>query len=179
MKIVEMENICLAVTDDLYRFLVGILPKEYGFEFFASNVEDTYFEVLFPYDSPIRKLNEQKIETIIFHVVPFEETTHIRVEMKSQTGRIVFSPCLGYEHGERIFSTKESLLDECIRLAWSPIARPVPPLSHSIGECVVCLQEGDVLEWPCHNLHVTCESCIIKIIARDSKCPLCREVMFN
>ena len=174
-----MENICLAVTNDLYRFLVGILPKEYGFEFFASNVEDTYFEVLFPYDSPIRELNEQKIETIIFHIVPFEETTCIRVEMKSQTGRIVFSPCLGYEHGERIFSTKESVLDECIRLAWSHIAHPVPPLSHSIGECVVCLQEGEVLEWPCHNLHVTCESCIVKIIARDSKCPLCRAVMFN
>ena len=28
-----MENNCLAVTDDLHRFLVGILPKEYGFEF--------------------------------------------------------------------------------------------------------------------------------------------------
>lgn len=25
-----MENICLVVTDDLYRFLVGILPKEHG-----------------------------------------------------------------------------------------------------------------------------------------------------
>lgn len=174
-----MENNCLAVTDDLHGFLVRILQKEHGFEFFASDIEDTYFEVLFPYDSPIRELNEQKIERMMFHVVPFEDNTRIYVKMKSRTGRMVFSPCLGYENGERIFSTKESVLDECIRLAWSPIARPVPPLSHSIGECVVCLQEGDVLEWPCHNLHVTCESCIIKIIARDSKCPLCREVMFN
>lgn len=86
-----MENICLVVTDDLYRFLVGILPKEHGFEFFASYLQDTYFEVLFPYDSPIRELNEQKIERIIFHVVPFEETTRIRVEMKSETDRIVIS----------------------------------------------------------------------------------------
>jgi hypothetical protein len=174
-----MENNCLVVTDDLYRFLVGILPKEYGFEFFAAHLEDTYFEVLFPYDSPIRELNDQKIERMMFHVIPFEDTTCIRVEMKSRTGRMIISPCLGYEHGERIFSTKESVLDECIRLALSLIPRPIPQLSHSIGECVVCLQEGSVLEWPCHILHVTCEACIVKIIARDSKCPLCRKVMFN
>jgi len=94
--------------------------------------------------------------------------------MKSQTGRQIISPCLKYEHGERIFTTKESVLEECIRLAWAPIPRPIPPL----GECVVCLQD-DVLEWPCHNLHITCEKCIVKIIARDSKCPLCRKVMFS
>ena len=174
-----MENNCLDVTDNLHRFLVGILPKEYGFEFFEGDLEDTYFEVFFPYDSPIRELNDQKIERIMFHVFPFEDTTRIRVKMKSQTGRMIISPCLGYEHGERIFTTQESVLEECIRLAWSPIARPIPPLVESIGECVVCLQEGAVLEWPCHNLHVTCETCIVKIIARDSKCPLCREVMFS
>ena len=142
-------------------------------------MEDTYFEVLCPYDSPIRELNDQKIERMMFHVVPFEDTTRIRVEMKSQTGRMIISPCLGYEHGERIFTTQETVLDECIRLAWSPIPYPIPQLLHSIGECVVCLQEGEVLEWPCHNSHVTCEECIVKIIARDSKCPLCRQVMFS
>jgi len=173
-----MENNCLAVTDELHQFLVGILPKE-GFEFFGAGLEDTYFEVLFPYDSPIRELNDQKIERMMFHVIPFEDTTRIHVKMKSQTGRMIISPCLGYEHGEKIFITKESVLDECISLAWSPIPRPIPQLSHSNGECVVCLQEGEVLEWPCHNLHVTCELCIVKIIARDSKCPLCREVMFS
>ena len=140
-----MENNCLAFTDELHGFLVRILPKE-GFEFFGAGLEDTYFEVLFPYDSPIRELNDQKIERIMFHVVPFEDTTRIRVEMKSQTGRMIISPCLGYENGERIFTRKESVLDECIRLAWSPTPRPIPQLSRSKGECVVCLQEGDVLE---------------------------------
>ena len=174
-----MENNCLDVTNDLHKFLVAILPKDYGFEFFAADLEDTYFEVLFPYDSPIRELNEQKIERMLFHVVPFEDTTRIRVKMKSRTGRMIISPCLGYKNGERIFSTKESVLDECIRLAWLPIPLPIPPLLQSNGECVVCLQEGSVLEWPCHNSHVTCEACIVKIIARDSKCPVWREVMFN
>ena len=28
-----MENNCLAVTDDLHGFLVGILQKEHGFDF--------------------------------------------------------------------------------------------------------------------------------------------------
>ena len=174
-----MENNCLQVTDDLHRFLVGILPKEYGFDFFAADLEETYFEILFPHDSPIRELNDQKIERMLFHVVPFEDTTRIRVKMKSRSGRMIISPCLGYEHGERIFSTKESVLEECIRLAWLPIPRPIPQLVQSNGECVVCLQEGTVLEWPCYNSHVTCESCIVKIIARDSKCPLCRKCMFN
>jgi hypothetical protein len=140
-----MEHNCLEVTDNLHRFLVRRLPKE-GFEFFAADLEDTYFEVLFPYASPIRQLNDQRIERMMFHIVPFEDTTRIRIEMKSQTGRMIISPCLGYEHGERIFTTQESVLEECIR---------------------------------CHNSHITCESCIVKIIARDSKCPLCREVMFN
>ena len=171
-----MENMCLEVTENLHRFLVRILPKE-GFEFFAADLEDTYFEVLFPYDSPIRQLNDQKIERIMFHIVPFEDTICIRVELKSQLGRMIISPCLGYEHGERIFTTKESVLEECIRLAWSPIPRQIPQLSQSTGECVVCLTEGKVLEWPCHNSHVTCEGCIVKIIARDSKCPLCRTIM--
>lgn len=65
------------------------------------------------------------------------------------------------------------------KLKSDSIPRPIPPLLQSNGECVVCLQEGDVLEWPCHNLHITCEKCIVKIIARDSKCPLCRKVMFS
>jgi len=171
-----MEHNCLEVTDNLHRFLVRILPKE-GFEFFAADLEDTYFEVLFPYDSPIRQLNDQKIERMMFHIVPFEDTIRIRVELKSQSGRMIISPCLGYEHGEKIFITKESVLEECIRLAWSPIRRTIPQLIKSTGECVVCLTEGTVLEWPCHNSHVTCEGCIVKIIARDSKCPLCRTIM--
>jgi len=130
-----MENMCLEGTDNLHRFLVRMLPKE-GFEFFAADLEDTYFEVLFPYDSPIRQLNNQKIERMMFHIVPFEDTIRIRVELKSQSGRMIISPCLGYEHGERIFLTKESVLEECIRLAWSPIPRPIPPLLQSKGECV-------------------------------------------
>jgi hypothetical protein len=172
-----MENNCLDVTNDLHQLLVGILQREHGFQFFGADMEDTYFEILFPIDSPIRQLKDQKIERLMLHVVPFEDNTRIRLEMKSTTGRMIISPSLGYEHGEKIFITKESVLEECIRLAWSPVPRVIPELLKSNGECSVCFLEGTVVEWPCHSSHVTCEECFVKITARNSRCPLCREVI--
>jgi len=44
------------------------------------------------------------------------------------------------------------------------------------AECVVCLDEKNVLGWPCHIMHVTCKDCSIKIIATGRiSCPLCRK----
>ena len=170
-----MENNCLEVTNDLHQLLAGVLPREHGFEFFATDMEkDTYFEILFPKDSPIRQLNNQKIERLMLHVVPFEDNTRIRLKMKSRNGRMIISSSLGYEHGEKMFITKESVLDECIRLAWTPIKSIIPQLIKSNGECSVCLLEGSVVEWPCHASHVTCEQCFLKITAFNSRCPLCR-----
>jgi hypothetical protein len=52
-------------------------------------------------------------------------------------------------------------------------------LSNRKQECVVCLQEKDVLEWPCHTTHVTCEECVLKIVKlrfiRPVSCPICRK----
>ena len=50
-------------------------------------------------------------------------------------------------------------------------------LVNSKGECTVCYTEGNVLVWPCHSSHVTCEECILKIHSRCQTlplCPLCR-----
>ena len=50
-------------------------------------------------------------------------------------------------------------------------------LANSKGECTVCYTEGNVLKWPCHESHVTCEDCILKINSRCQSlpaCPLCR-----
>ena len=50
-------------------------------------------------------------------------------------------------------------------------------LFSSIGECTVCYTEGNVLEWPCHKSHITCEECIVKINAQCTSlpsCPSCR-----
>jgi hypothetical protein len=41
-------------------------------------------------------------------------------------------------------------------------------------ECVVCLQEKDVLMWPCHTSHVTCAECTIELVSRRVSCPICR-----
>ena len=173
----NMENNCIQVTDELHALLIKVLPRDHLFEFFASDLEDTYFEILFPTDSPIRQFENKNIERLMFHVVPNEQNTCIRVEIKSRLGRLVISPSLGYEDGTKIFTTKEQVLDECIRLAWSLPSPPPPELSlldKTTGECVVCFNEGDVLQWPCCALHVTCEACATKIITSNFKCPICR-----
>ena len=173
-----MERMCLEVTDELHEFLMrSRLREDHCFDFFAADIDETNFEISFPMESPIRQLNNQKIERMIFYVVPFEDNTRIRVEIKSKDGRQIFSSLLGYEHGEKIFADKESVLEECIRLAWLPMPRQIPPLLKSSGECVVCFTECLVLEWPCCESHVTCEACIVKIMALNSRCPICRAVL--
>jgi len=52
-------------------------------------------------------------------------------------------------------------------------------LIKSKGECVVCYNEGDVFEWPCHKSHIVCEDCTIAITTCTSLCPLCRFQMKN
>ena len=58
-----------------------------------------------------------------------------------------------------------------------PITVPIEfILSSQKQECVVCLEEKDVLEWPCHTTHVTCEECVLKIVRfRQVSCPICRK----
>jgi hypothetical protein len=48
----------------------------------------------------------------------------------------------------------------------------------SEGECVVCYEEGKVLELKCHESHILCNSCIYKIISRGALCPICRQDIF-
>jgi hypothetical protein len=51
-------------------------------------------------------------------------------------------------------------------------------LSLTCGECIVCYNEGDVLELPCHETHILCKQCISKVIIRGSLCPMCRKDIF-
>jgi hypothetical protein len=66
-------------------------------------------------------------------------------------------------HPESVIETIERLL--------------IPPeLSYSDDEtkCVVCLQEKEVLAWPCHRSHVTCAECTIELSSQQSvSCPIC------
>jgi hypothetical protein len=48
----------------------------------------------------------------------------------------------------------------------------------SEGECVVCYEEGKVLELKCHESHTLCNNCIYKIISRGALCPICRQHIF-
>jgi len=49
----------------------------------------------------------------------------------------------------------------------------------SEGECVVCYEEGKVLELKCHASHTLCNNCIYKIISRGALCPICRQDIFS
>ena len=53
----------------------------------------------------------------------------------------------------------------------------VPELVETNGECIVCFEEGKVLQWPCYFTHVVCKKCTDKIVAIRALCPLCRECM--
>ena len=49
----------------------------------------------------------------------------------------------------------------------------------SEGECVVCYEEGKVIELKCHESHTLCDSCIYKIISLGALCPICRQDIFS
>lgn len=49
----------------------------------------------------------------------------------------------------------------------------------SEGECIVCYEEGEVIELKCHKSHTLCNSCIPKIIMRGALCPMCRQDIFS
>ena len=51
-------------------------------------------------------------------------------------------------------------------------------LNTSEGECIVCYQEGNVVELQCHPSHILCDQCTSKIIACGSLCPMCRQNIF-
>ena len=53
----------------------------------------------------------------------------------------------------------------------------VPELVETNGECIVCFEEGKVLQWPCYFTHVVCKKCTDKIVAIRAFCPLCRQCM--
>jgi len=53
----------------------------------------------------------------------------------------------------------------------------VPELIETNGECIVCFEEGKVLQWPCYFTHVVCKKCTDKIVAIRAFCPLCRQCM--
>jgi len=53
----------------------------------------------------------------------------------------------------------------------------VQDLVVSKGECVVCYNEGNILEWPCHPSHSLCEECTIKVCYKGALCPVCRQYL--
>ena len=76
-------------------------------------------------------------------------------------------------------STIESLILVSKRVVEEEILENIRlSLVGSMGECTVCYNEGNVLEWPWHKSHITCETCTVKINKQYKSllsCPSCRE----
>lgn len=51
-------------------------------------------------------------------------------------------------------------------------------LKNSFGECPICNHEKDLAEIFCGK-HELCTECWIKIVERDSSCPMCRKHLFE
>jgi len=95
-----------------------LLPLEEIF-FVPTNI---YFEMKFPPTAPIRQYayeylsDSDFIDRMSFHSHIDGDT--IRVEMKTQSGKMVLSLALDYKHGCKYFNDKNMIVQECKRLAY-------------------------------------------------------------
>jgi hypothetical protein len=144
---------------------------EYGFEFTLVDIDATYFEVFSPRFSDLRDLH--KVERLSFNVFSVLDKPEIQIELKAKSGKMIISQMLGFPDGTKTFLNVEDTVTECVRLAMFRGGKP-PSLIEKKGECVVCLDEKDVLELECHPDHTLCNRCFIEIFIRHPLCPLCR-----
>ena len=164
-------NQCIELADSLHESLIRNLMKEHGFEFTLVDADAQYFEVICPRFSDLRDL--YKVERLSFNVFLLFDKPAIQVEMKANSGRMVISQTLGFSDGSKTFLNIEDTVTECIRLAMFRGGK-LPELTEKKGECVVCLDEKEVLELKCHSDHILCNRCFIEIFMRQALCPLCR-----
>jgi hypothetical protein len=85
---------------------------------------------------------------------------------------------LGYKDGFKVFTTKQDVLDECLRLENAFVKSAPKDLVKTNGECSICNIETTLLEWPCHHSHTICEQCTNKILKQQKcVCPFCRSAL--
>ena len=162
---------CIELANLLHESLIRNLMKEHGFEFTLVDEDETYFEILCPRFSDIRDLH--KVERLSFNVFQVLDKTTIQLEMKGKSGNMIISQMLGFPDGSKTFLNIDDTVAECVRLAMFRGGNP-PDLMKKKGECVVCLDEKEVLELKCHSNHTLCNKCFIEIFIRQALCPLCR-----
>ena len=77
-----------------------------------------------------------------------------------------------------LFVNREILFEESFNENFRDTPELVIKLETTHGECIVCYNEGVMLELPCHTTHILCKQCITKVILSGSLCPMCRKQIF-
>jgi len=171
---------------NLYTFLLNVLIKDYVFSDFDIADEESCFGLEFSKDSCIRKyLCEENpsvtIDGLWINVFLVGDILSYKISL---TGKLspnnrftIRCSSLGYKDGFKVFTSKQDVLDECLRIENAFVKSAPKDLVKTTGECSICNTETTLLEWPCHNLHTICEKCTNKIVEKNCVCPFCRSAL--
>lgn len=174
-------------TADLYSFLLNVLIDVYRFSDFDIADEEPLFSLEFSQNSCIRQYvctedPSIKIDGVHINVVIENDVLTYKTSLTTNLApnykvRIKCSS-LGYKDGFKVFTTKQDVLDECLRLENAFVKSAPKDLVKTNGECSICNIETTLLEWPCHHSHTICEQCTNKILKQQKcVCPFCRSAL--
>ena len=176
----------LEETAAIYSFLLNKLIKVFVFSDFDISDEESSFGLEFSKNSSIRKYScaddpSFKIDGMWINVFLEKNVVVYKtcLTMKLAEDYRISKRCasLGYKDEYKVFTTKQDVLDECLRLENAFVNSAPEYLIKSKGECSICNIEKTLLEWPCHNSHTICQECTTKIVELNCSCPFCRSVL--
>jgi hypothetical protein len=174
-------------TANIYSFLLNALIDVYTFSDFDIADEEPLFSLDFSKNSSIRKYScvedpSLKFDGLTINVFLENDVVSYKIFLTSNLAPnykyTIRCAALGYKDGFKVFTSKNDLLEECLRLENNAIVESAPTdLTKSEGECSICNMETTLLTWPCHNSHTICEQCTAKIVDKNCMCPFCRSVL--
>lgn len=178
---------CIEETAKLYNFLVNALINVFTFSDFDIADEEPLFSLDFSKNSSIRKYRcvedpSLKFDGLTINVFVENDVVSYKAFLTTNLAPnykyTIRCASLLYKDGFRVFTSKNDLLEECLRLENNAFIETAPTdLTKSTGECSICNMETTLLTWPCHNSHTICEQCTAKIVDRNCVCPFCRSIL--
>jgi hypothetical protein len=171
---------------NIYAFLLNALIEVYVFSDFDIADENSCFGLEFSKNSCIKKYScvedpSVTIDGLWINLFLENDVVNYKISLTTNLApdyRITIRcSSLGYKDGFKVFTSKQEVLDECLRLENSFVKQAPKDMVKSNGECSICNTETTLLEWPCHNSHTICEQCTNKIVEKNCVCPFCRSAL--
>lgn len=172
---------------NLYSFLLNVLIDVYKFSDFDISDEEPFFALEFSKNSCIRqylcaedpsiKIDGMNINIVVANDVLTYQTS-LTTNLAPNYKITIRCSSLGYKDGFKVFTSKQDVLDECLRVENAFVKSAPTDLVKTKGECSICNIETTLLEWPCHHSHTMCEKCTNKIVRQQKcVCPFCRSAL--